>query len=194
VSVNVRRSLRWITACAVFAALVSAGVASGSAKRIPNVRVRNQRNEEVRFYDDLVKGRIVLINVMFTTCTTLCPRSTDNLVRVQKELARRGATGVSLISLSVDPEHDTPDVLASYAAEHHAGADWNFVTGSRADIDMVRRALGVYDDDNTAHSAMLIYGDDTRGSWAGMPVMATPAAIVTAVLRFVELRRVGLSR
>jgi protein SCO1/2 len=154
-----------------------------------NVRVRTQKNQEVRFYDDLVKGKIVMINFMFTSCTTLCPRSTENLVKVQQALGGHAGRDVFLISISVDPEHDTPAVLAQYAQRFHTTAGWTFVTGQRDDIDLIRRNLEAYDrDDNTQHTGMLIYGDDARGSWAGMPVMVSPTAIARSVLRFVDLR------
>src|SRR5690242_8039438 len=78
---------------------------------IPDVVVLDQNNQKVHFYSDLVKGKIVAVNFMFTTCTTICSPMTANLARVQKKLLARGEKNVHLISVSVDPEGDTPDKL-----------------------------------------------------------------------------------
>jgi protein SCO1 len=158
-------------------------------KSVPNVRVRTQNNQEVRFYDDLIKGKIVIMNFMFTTCTTLCPRGTPNLVNVQQALGEHMGRDVFMISVSVDPEHDTPDVLKDYADRYHAGAGWVFVTGALEDIDLIRRNVGVVrdDEDRTQHTGMLIYGDDARRTWAATPILGNAPAIARSVLRLVAL-------
>ena len=172
-------------------AAAAIGRATGS---VPNVRLRTQNNQEVRFYDDLVKGKIVMINFMFTTCTTLCPRSTENLVRVQQVLGEHVGKDIFLISVSVDPDHDTPDVLKRYAEQHHVKAGWVFVTGTNKDIDAIRRRFRAYEgNDKAQHTGMLIYGDDARGAWAAMPVMVSPATIAQSVLRLVTLKRISES-
>ena len=166
-------------------------VASASVlmKSIPNVRVRTQNNQDVRFYDDLIKGKIVMMNFMFTTCTVQCPRSTSNLAHVQQALGERMGRDIFMISVSVDPEHDTPAVLKRYAERYHAGAGWVFVTGAREDIDLIRRDVGVDEDDEaqTRHTGMLIYGDDARRTWAATPILASAPAIARSVLRLVSL-------
>src|SRR2546428_9937585 len=112
-----------------------AAAAIGRATRsVPNVRLRTQNNQEVRFYDDLVKGKIVMINFMFTTCTTLCPRSTENLVRVQQALGEHAGRDGFLISISVDPEHDTPAVLAATPQRFTQLAGWTFRTGQPSEL------------------------------------------------------------
>ncbi len=137
------------------------------AEHFPNVLLRTQDNRDVRFYDDLVKGKVVLINFMFTTCTSLCPRSTANLVKVQELLGDHADRDVFLVSISVDPDHDTPAVLKRYAERYHARPGWTFVTGKREDVDLIRRGLGVRDnDDRSQHTGMLIYGNEAFGRWA----------------------------
>lgn len=158
------------------------------AHHFPNVRLWTQDNREVRFYDDLVKGRVVMINFMFTTCTSLCPRSTANLVKVQQALGDHAGRDVFVISISVDPEHDTPAVLKQYAEEYQIKPGWTLVTGKRADIDRIRQGLGVKDnDDLSQHTGMLIYGNEPFAQWASTPVMQSPGSIARIVMRLVTL-------
>jgi len=162
------------------------------ARHFPNVPLRTQDNRDVRFYDDLVKGKVVLINFMFTTCTSLCPRSTANLVKVQELLGDHADRDVFLVSISVDPDHDTPAVLKRYAERYHTRPGWTFVTGKREDVDLIRRGLGVRDnDDLSQHTGMLIYGNEPFGQWASTPVMQSPATLAAIVLRVVDPRANG---
>ena len=162
------------------------------ARHFPNVPLRTQDNRDVRFYDDLVKGKVVLINFMFTTCTSLCPRSTANLVKVQELLGDHADRDVFLVSISVDPDHDTPAVLKRYAERYHTRPGWTFVTGKREDVDLIRRGLGIRDnDDLSQHTGMLIYGNEPFGQWASTPVMQSPATLAAIVLRVVDPRANG---
>jgi len=162
------------------------------ARHFPNVPLRTQDNRDVRFYDDLVKGKVVLINFMFTTCTSLCPRSTANLVKVQELLGDHADRDVFLVSISVDPDHDTPAVLKRYAERYHTRPGWTFVTGKREDIERIRQGLGVRDnDDLSQHTGMLIYGNEPFGQWASTPVMQSPATLAAIVLRVVDPRANG---
>jgi protein SCO1/2 len=177
---------RFTTGASAFEAVVDAAPLPG---RFPNVRLRTQHGQEVRFYDDLIKGKIVLINFMFTSCTAQCPRSTANLAKVQQAFGEHAGRDVFLISISVDPEHDTPAALKKYADRFQARPGWVFVTGAADDINLIRRTLGVYDgDDKAQHTGMVIYGNDATGSWAGMPVTASPSIMVSSVLRLLEGR------
>jgi len=151
----------------------------------PNVLLRTQSGAAVRFYDDVLKGRVVTINFFFTTCTTICPRTTANLVKVQDALGASLGRDVMMISITVDPNTDTPPVLERYARAHGARPGWFFLTGSQKDIDQVRRHLGVNRDggDKTQHTGMLSYGNEATGQWAATPAMADPAQIARSVLR-----------
>jgi len=161
--------------------------ANSLATHFPNVRLRTQSNETVRFYDDLVKGKVVLINFMFTSCTTLCPRSTENLVKIQQALGEHAGRDVFMVSISVDPQTDTPAVLKEYAERFHTKPGWTFVTGKSADIDLLQRQLGVVDNDDgkAQHTGMLIYGSDVNGSWGATPIMLSASSVARTVLRLV---------
>lgn len=167
--------------------------ASASARMegyFPNIVLRTHDNETVRFYDHLVRGKIVLINFMFTTCTDgLCPLTTANLVRVQQLLGERVGRDILMLSISLDPEKDTPQALKTYAERHGVKPGWTFLTGKYEEIEVLRRKLGVYDldpaidADKSRHAALLVYGNDAIGRWAAIPGLLKPESIVRAVLR-----------
>ncbi len=153
-------------------------------EHFPNVPLRTQDNRSVHFYDDIIKGRTVMIQFMFVNCDRYCPMVTPNLVKVQKELQKRAANQVKLVSITVDPAHDTPAVLEQYAARFRVRPGWQFLTGSKADIDHIRRELGVYDPDDqkTEHMNVLTIGKETTGQWLAIEALAKPDDIVTTVL------------
>jgi protein SCO1 len=154
----------------------------------PNVSLTNQDQKTVRFYDDVIKGRIVVIQFMYTQCDKYCPMVTPNLAKVQRELAKRAPRQVSMISITVDPTHDTPKMLKEYADKFHAQKGWQFLTGPKQDVDRIRRELGVYDPDEkkTEHLNVLTIGKETTGQWLAIEALAKPDDIVDTVLNLVQ--------
>jgi protein SCO1/2 len=159
-----------------------------AAGYFPNVVLRTQEGKRVRFYDDLLKGKVVLINFMFTSCTSQCPLTTANLVKVEEALGERLGRDVLMISVTVDPATDTPDVLKKYSRRYDTKPGWYFVTGTQKDVELIRRRLGVYDDnsDKAQHTGILVYGNEATGQWAATPTMAEPKAIVRSVMRLLD--------
>ena len=189
-----RLRLGGILALAAILVLSAPAGFSGSASevgRFPNVVLTTHEDKTVRFYDDLVKGRVVLINFMFTNCRRFCPVTTPNLVKVQAALGERVGRDIFLYSITLDPATDTPEVLKNYAQRVGAGPGWTFLTGKAEDIGKLRRRLGVYnrdpiiDADKTRHSGLVVYGNDAIGRWALISGLNKPEAIVKAVLRVV---------
>jgi protein SCO1 len=154
-----------------------------AAGYFPNVVLRTHEDKRVRFYEDLIKGKVVTVNFMFTSCSTFCPRATANLLKVQSRLGSRLGRDVFMLSITVDPETDTPQVLKKYAAAHQAKPGWYFLTGDKRSIDLIRRKLGVFDNDPdmAQHTGILTYGNEATGSWAAMPVIAEPTVIARAL-------------
>ena len=161
---------------------------AAARESFPNVEFRTQDGARVRFYEDLVKGKVVLINFFFTSCTSICPRTTENLVKVQEALGERLGRDVVMISITVDPDTDTPAVLGGYARRYRTKPGWYFVTGRRQDIDLIRRRLGVNRDggDKSQHTGVLAYGNEATDQWAATPAMADPNTIVRSVLRLIK--------
>jgi protein SCO1/2 len=153
-------------------------------EHFPNVPLVTQDKKTVRFYDDLIKDKVLIIQFMFTNCEQFCPMITPNLVRVQKELQERAANGVTMISITVDPTHDTPGVLKEYASKFHVRPGWQFLTGQKSDIDRIRRGLGVYDSDDKKieHMNVLTIGKESTGQWLAIEGLAKPDDIVQTVL------------
>lgn len=153
-------------------------------EHFPNVPLVTQDKKTVHFYDDLIKGKVVIMQFMFANCDQFCPMVTPNLVRVQTELQKRAAGGVTMISITVDPIHDTPGVLKEYAGKFHVKPGWQFLTGQKSDIDQIRRGLGVYDPDDKKieHMNVLTIGKESTGQWLAIEALAKPDDIVQTVL------------
>jgi len=152
--------------------------------RIPDVPVYDQNGKRLNFYSDLVKGKTVAINFIFTTCTTICPPMTATFRRVQQQLSESAGNNVYLISVSVDPVTDVPERLRDFAAKFHAGPGWTFVTGSKTDIDSLLQALGAAVADKNDHTPMILVGNDASGYWTrayGLSPPTTLVKLITAV-------------
>jgi protein SCO1/2 len=162
------------------AARADATVGRSEEVAVPNVALVTHDGTRVRLYDDLVRGKVVLINFMFTTCSSVCPRATANLVKVAEGLGERLERDVRMISVTVDPRRDTPPVLKKYAARFNTPPGWYFVTGAESDIDRIRDSLGVNadGDDRNDHTGMLVYGNEPTSQWAMTPVVTNPKTIL----------------
>jgi protein SCO1/2 len=156
--------------------------AAQSAKYFPNLELITQDGVKVRFHDDVLKGKTVLINFLFTSCADVCPPMTANLVRVQRLLGDRLGRDIVMVSISLDPETDTPDALKAYAEKFGAKPGWYFLTGDKANVDAVLAKLGGYVDDKNKHSAALLVGNVARGGWQKMFAMGKPEAIASVAV------------
>lgn len=150
------------------------------SSRIPDVRVYNQDGKPQNFYSDLVKGHIVAIDFIFTTCTTICPQLTATFRGVQQKLAG-GALRVQLISISVDPTTDTPQRLHEFAAKFKAAPGWTFVTGDKSEIGSLLQALGVGVGGKSDHTSIVLIGNDVTDNWTRTSGLSSPAAIVKLI-------------
>jgi protein SCO1/2 len=156
-------------------------------KYFPNVALETHDGRSVRFYDDLVKGKKVIINFTYTSCTNTCPRTSANLARVQDLLGDRVGRDMFLVSISLDPDRDTAEKLTAEAERYRARSGWTFARGRIEDIDAIRRRLGLYDSpDITNHTGLLTFGNEPEGKWGATPSLDRPDNIVYTVLRRVD--------
>jgi protein SCO1/2 len=155
--------------------------ADAAAKYFPNTELITQDNQKVKFYEDLLKDKFVLINFMFTTCQAICPPMTANLSRVQSLLGEQARKQVTLISISVDPTTDTPERLKEYANKFKAQPGWYFLTGEKQNVELVSYKLGGFVKDKNEHNAIIIVGNVRTGEWAKMYALAKPSEIVAKV-------------
>ncbi len=153
---------------------------SFSATKIPHARVLDQNGKQLDFYDDLVKGKSVAINFVFTTCTAICPSLTATFRRVQQEARTRGLD-VQLISVSFDPTVDTPERLQEYAKKFKAEPGWTFVTGEKAEIDSLLQAMGVAITNKNDHTPMVLIGNEVMDSWTRTYGLSSPKTIVDLI-------------
>ncbi|HEX7625339.1 MAG TPA: SCO family protein [Anaeromyxobacteraceae bacterium] len=167
----------------------SPALVAGSVRRFPNPSLVTQDGQAVRFYDDLVQGRVVMVSFGYTRCQGSCPRSTAQLVAVQRLLGERFGRDVTLLTLSLDPEHDTPEAMRAYTTAHGGRPGWTWLTGRRDDIEAIRRFVGftdrdpAVDADRTRHTALVLIGNDRTGRWSSVPALIRPELIVEALLR-----------
>jgi protein SCO1 len=152
-------------------------------RQIPDASVVDQDGHKLSFYHDLVQGKTVAIDFIFTDCSTFCRPVTANLRAVQEQLGDRIGKDVRLISISVDPFNDTPARLKSYAAEFDAGLGWTFVTGDKPEVDRLLTAFGVGTHGPEDHSSLTLIGNDAAGNWSWTDSLASPDAIATALLQ-----------
>ncbi len=137
----------------------------------------DQNGRRVRFYSDVLKDRVVLLNVIFTHCNDACPLITRKLREVREAMGD-GAKAVTFISITSDPTNDSPDVLKRFAQEQGVdGPNWLFLTGAQADIDRVLGRLGHILPSPEQHSTQLIAGDVAGKRWSKIRPDAPPAAI-----------------
>lgn len=138
----------------------------------PNSTLITQDGEEVKFFDDLIKDKVVAINFIYTTCADSCPLETARMKEVKAILGDRAGKDIHFYSISIDPENDSPAVLQAYKKKFKIGDDWTFLTGNQKDIINLRKKLGLYIDEiNTDpadlldHNLNLIIGNQATGRW-----------------------------
>lgn len=155
---------------------------------IPDVEVLDQNGNQLHFYSDLIKGKTVAINFIFTNCTTICPPLAATFARVQKEMEGKVGRDVNLISISVDPLTDTPERLKTWGAKFKAAAGWTFVTGNKQEIDQLLSALGSTVARREDHSPTVIVGNDPKGVWTRTYGLANPTQLVGLIVKVMEGR------
>jgi protein SCO1/2 len=160
---------------------------SYGAEYFSNLTLITHQGKKVRFYDDLIRGKIVAINMMYAQCDDICPMMTANLANVQKLLGERAGRDIFMYSITLKPEQDTPRDLQKYAELHGVKPGWLFLTGARADIERLRVRLGFFDrnprvDRNVStHTGMVRVGNDVYDRWTMSPALAEPKQILAAI-------------
>jgi protein SCO1 len=147
---------------------------------VPDVPVLDQEGRPRRFHGDLVAGRNVAVNFIFTSCTTICPPLAATFGKLRQLLGERAGRDVHLISISVDPTTDTPERLAAWSRKFGAGPGWTLVTGRREDIAHLLKALGAYTADVNDHPPLVLIGN-ARGQWTRAYGLAAPAKLAAAI-------------
>ena len=153
-----------------------------------NALLRTHENKQVRFYDDLMKGKQVIVNFMYANCEGACPLVTANLINVYEALRQRMGKDLFMYSISIKPEEDTPEKLKEFAEMHGANLPgWKFLTGDPYDIETVRYKLWrwnhvKFDLDLDLHTSMVRIINDATNCWT----MVTPYASLYTILEHIS--------
>ena len=143
---------------------------------LPDTPLLTHGNRRVRFYRDLVRDRTLMLHLAYTRCTGICPAGLTKMRALQDRLGDEVGRRVLLYTLTLDPEHDTPQVLAQARRDYGARRGWTFLTGAPHAVEEVRRALGLYepdpvrDADRNQHSGLIVLGDDRLDRWCTVPL------------------------
>lgn len=178
------------TALAVLIVVFSASTAAFDNARwgagyFPNVELTTQDGQTVHFYDDLIKNKIVVIDLIYTHCVDACPLETARLAQVQQMLGERVGKDVFFYSITIDPKRDTPEVLKEYAEKYHAGSGWLFLTGKKEDIDLLSKKIGLYSApdprNRDGHIAAVLIGNEATGQWMRQSATDNPRFLAVMI-------------
>ncbi len=154
----------------------------------PNFMLETHDGRKVRFYDDLLKNKIVVINMLYTYCSGICPANTSNLLEVQSALGKRLGRDIFMYSLTLQPEFDRPEALSAYVKQRGIKPGWTLLTGKPDEMEQIRRRLGFVDSDPVAdadlsnHTGVVRVGNVALDRWFMMPALSRPQQIARAIL------------
>ena len=150
-----------------------------------------QHGEDVMFVSDVIGDNIVVMDFVYTTCTTICPVLSALFSQVQTKLGDDVGDEIWLVSMSVDPIRDTPQRMKAYSAKHRAGDGWLWLTGPKPAVDDVLTGLGAYTTNFEDHPSMVLIGDGRTGEWRRLFGFPNPDRIVQIVDELREKRQAG---
>jgi protein SCO1 len=150
------------------------------ARPIPDVRLTDQDGRQVRFSSDVLRHRPALISFIYTRCTTTCPLVGATVATVTDKLAA-DREKLAIVSLSVDPDYDTPERLLAWRKDFGDIPQWTLLTGSKRDINQLLRSFGAYSPNLEDHADILLVGPNASGQWTRMSSLAAWEKVVAQV-------------
>lgn len=159
-------------------ALEAEAAAGETRVTLPNVVLRDAQDRAFAFRPESFRGKVVIVDFIFTSCTTICPALSSVMASVQRGLGDQMGKDVLLLSISVDPANDTPQVMRAYAQRVGAGKNWLWLTGNTGDIARVLRAFGLSTGKPNDHPPLILVGDPAGNRWQRWVGVPTPAAVV----------------
>jgi len=152
-----------------------------TSAEIPDLWLVDQNGKKVRFYSDLIKGKVVLVHGFFTECNAFCPMQARALVKLKERLGDRLGRDVFIVSVSKDPRVDTPEKLRAWAKEYGVGAGWTLLTGEEAVVRKILHDVITDDVSTDLHETLLVIGNDRTGVWTTTPGLQTPERIIKVI-------------
>jgi protein SCO1/2 len=132
-----------------------------------------QDKREVSFPSEINDGRVTIVSFVYTTCQTICPITSQTFSKLQEKKVDVGGKPVHLVSISIDPEHDTVSKLARYAEKYKADANWNFYTGSSQASKDIQKAFGIYQGDKMNHAPVYFIKLNSTDDWLRIDGLVT---------------------
>jgi protein SCO1/2 len=166
-------------------------LAAAERLELPDVTLTDTARRLVRLRSDVIGARVVALQFVFTRCTAVCPAMGAQFGRVQALLA---GSPFRLVSVSIDPETDTPERLAAWGKRFGAGADWILLTGSKDEVDRLRKASGVFAADVASHSPTIVVVDGASGRFTRVSGLAPAQAVAEAMTRMAQPEAQGAAR
>lgn len=155
---------------------------NGAAIYLADLPLVDQNGKTVDLYKDYIAGRHIVLHSFFARCEGSCPVMMTTLQSLQKQLGARLGKDVQIVSITVDPDHDSPQVLADYARRVQAKPGWHFLSGSNAQVTTALRRIGQYADAPENHMNLIIVGNDASGDWRKLHGLGPLKEVVTAIL------------
>jgi protein SCO1 len=171
----------------LFLDLIKSKVLTNTTTVLPNTELITHEGRKVNFYNDLIKNKIVLINVLYTKCKKTCPLTTQNLLKVQEYFKDKIGTSIFIYSITLAPLEDSPTDLRAYMQRNSIGPGWTFLTGLEENLRTVKKSIGFTDadpaveGDRTQHTGMIRIGNDRIDRWTASTGAGKFEAIVRAV-------------
>jgi protein SCO1 len=159
---------------------IEAGKEHAQRLDIPDMKITNQDGRQVRFLSDVVRRRPAVVSFIFTGCSSTCPLVGATMAAVADRVQKDNLDS-ALVSISVDPENDTPAALLSWRAQFGDIPQWTLVTGPKSDIDRLLRAFRSYFADPEDHPDILMIGPDATGTWTRMSAPAPANDVISAI-------------
>lgn len=152
---------------------------------LPDVVLVNQDGRRVRGRDIFQSEKPVIVDFIFGTCTTICPVLSAGYANLQQKLSTQQEK-VHLVSISIDPENDTPKVLKDYLKRYRAKPGWDFFTGSRSDVNALMKALDAYIPNKMSHYPLTLIWLPRDRSWIRINGLMSSSEFID------ECRKVGI--
>lgn len=152
---------------------------------IPDARLVDMDGTEFLLRERLASAAPVMLNFVFTSCTAICPVMSGTFARVQESLGNKRG-GPQFISISIDPEHDTPARLREYAEKFSAGPRWRFVTGSAEASLAVQRAFDVFRGNKMSHDPVTFIRAAPGEPWVRLEGFADASDLIREYQRIVR--------
>ena len=152
-----------------------------------NIELIDQNGQRLAFYDDVLKGNIVVISFIFTNCQGACPLMTRNLTMIRDMLPSKVRDEIQFISISLDPVRDTPAAMKEFAQTHDADQErWLWLTGQPDNVNLITNKLGSYTDELEAHTTTLIAANVREAHWTKIAPNVPPRGVVERLRMLVE--------